>query len=173
VEHTLNEKNILYCMSSPFVVDLTEFFQDRKNIYFILEFVNGGEMFTVIQKQRKRRFSPEQTTFFAAQTVLAFEYLHNLDVLHRDLKPENVLIDYKGCVKLTDFGFAKRVDDMTWGSVLTLHPISAPRRLPSPIDLRSNSTTYRTVPTRQVHDVWHTRVPCSGNYREQGLQSRS
>eukprot|EP00035_Acanthoeca_spectabilis_P034958 m.31777 g.31777 ORF g.31777 m.31777 type:complete len:398 (-) comp6969_c0_seq1:159-1352(-) len=114
VEHTLNEKNILYCMASPFVVDLTEFFQDRKNIYFILEFVNGGEMFTVIQKQRRRRFSPEQTQFFAAQAVLAFEYLHNLDVLHRDLKPENVLIDYKGCAKLTDFGFAKRVDDMTY-----------------------------------------------------------
>ena len=111
VEHTLNEKNILYCMASPFVVDLTEFFQDRKNIYFILEFVNGGEMFTVIQKQRRRRFSPEQTQFFAAQAVLAFEYLHNLDVLHRDLKPENVLIDYKGCAKLTDFGFAKRVDE--------------------------------------------------------------
>jgi len=114
VEHTLNEKNILYCMESPFVVDLTDFFQDRKNIYFILEFVNGGEMFTVIQKQRRRRFTADQTQYFAAQMICAFEYLHNLDVLHRDLKPENVLIDYKGCAKLTDFGFAKRVDDMTY-----------------------------------------------------------
>lgn len=48
------------------------------------------------------------------QTISAFEYLHNLDVIHRDLKPENLLIDYKGNVKLTDFGFAKRVSDVTF-----------------------------------------------------------
>lgn len=114
VEHTLNEKNILFCMESTFVVDLTEFFQDSKNLYFILEFAPGGEMFTIIQKQRKRRFSPEQTQFFAAQTICAFEYLHNLDVIHRDLKPENMLIDHRGNCKLTDFGFAKRVDDITY-----------------------------------------------------------
>lgn len=114
VEHTLNEKNILFCMESTFVVDLTEFFQDSKNLYFILEFAPGGEMFTIIQKQRRRRFTPEQTQFFAAQTISAFEYLHNLDVIHRDLKPENMLIDHKGNCKLTDFGFAKRVDDITY-----------------------------------------------------------
>ena len=93
---------------STFVVDLTEFFQDSKNLYFILEFAPGGEMFTIIQKQRRRRFTAEQTQFFAAQTIAAFEYLHNLDVVHRDLKPENMLIDHKGNAKLTDFGFAKR-----------------------------------------------------------------
>lgn len=114
VEHTLNEKNILFCMESPFVVDLTEFFQDSRNLYFVLEFAPGGEMFTIIQKQRKRRFTADQTQFFAAQTILAFEYLHNLDVIHRDLKPENMLIDHKGNAKLTDFGFAKRVDDITY-----------------------------------------------------------
>ena len=46
--------------------------------------------------------------------MLAFEYLHNLDILHRDLKPENMLIDHRGNAKLTDFGFAKRVDDRTF-----------------------------------------------------------
>lgn len=114
VEHTLNEKNILLCMNSPFVVGLTEFFQDSKNLYFILEFCNGGEMFTIIQKQRRRRFTEEQTRFFAAQVICAFEYLHNLDVMHRDLKPENMLIDHRGNAKLTDFGFAKRVEDVTF-----------------------------------------------------------
>eukprot|EP00041_Stephanoeca_diplocostata_P011120 m.180525 g.180525 ORF g.180525 m.180525 type:complete len:393 (+) comp18422_c0_seq1:248-1426(+) len=114
VEHTLNEKNILFCMNSPFVVKLFEFFQDAKNLYFVLEFVSGGEMFTVLQRSRRRKFSSEQTQYFAAQTISAFEYLHNLDVIHRDLKPENLLIDHKGNVKLTDFGFAKRVSDVTF-----------------------------------------------------------
>ena len=58
VEHTVNEKNILYCMTSAFVVRLFDFFQDQKNIYLMLEFVNGGEMFSVLQRQRRRRWAP-------------------------------------------------------------------------------------------------------------------
>mmetsp|Transcript_19481 Transcript_19481/g.50681 ORF Transcript_19481/g.50681 Transcript_19481/m.50681 type:complete len:391 (-) Transcript_19481:211-1383(-) len=114
VEHTRNEKNILFCMKNPFIVGLRDYYQDAKCLYFVLEFVNGGEMFTHIQKQKRRRFTAEQTRFFAAETVLAFEYLHNLDIIFRDLKPENMLIDHRGHVRLTDFGFAKRVDDKTW-----------------------------------------------------------
>ena len=114
VEHTTNEKNILYAISFPFIVKLFDYFQDTKSLYFVLEFVNGGEMFTHIQKQKKHRFDEDQTRFFAAETVLAFEYLHNLDIVFRDLKPENMLIDYRGHIRVTDFGFAKRVDDKTW-----------------------------------------------------------
>lgn len=114
VEHTCNEKNILFCMKSPFIVALFDYFQDARCLYFVLEFVNGGEMFTHIQKQKKRRFNYEQTRFFAAETILAFEYLHNLDIIFRDLKPENMLIDHRGHIRLTDFGFAKRVEDKTW-----------------------------------------------------------
>jgi len=114
IEHTMNEKNILFCTYNPFIVRLYDYFQDVKNLYMVLEFVNGGEMFTHIQKQKRRRFTAEQTRFFAAETVLAFEYLHNLDIIFRDLKPENMLIDDRGHVRLTDFGFAKRVEDKTW-----------------------------------------------------------
>lgn len=114
IEHTMHEKNILFSMACPFIVSLYDYFQDTKCLYFVLEFVNGGEMFTHIQKQKRRRFTAEQTRFFAAETVLAFEYLHNLDIIFRDLKPENMLIDYRGHIRLTDFGFAKRVEDKTW-----------------------------------------------------------
>lgn len=112
VEHTANEKNILLCITCPFIVRLMDYFQDKKNLFFVLEYINGGEMFTHIH--RNRRFSLEVARFFTAEIVLAFEYLHNIDVLYRDLKPENVLIDYQGHLRITDFGFAKRVSDRTW-----------------------------------------------------------
>lgn len=114
IEHTQNEKNILFCMNSPLIVRLFDYFQDSRMLYLVLEFINGGEMFTHIQKQKNHCFNSKVTKFFAAETVLAFEYLHNLDVIFRDLKPENMLIDSRGHIRLTDFGFAKRVTDKTW-----------------------------------------------------------
>jgi protein kinase A len=58
--------------------------QDSKNLFFALEYINGGEMFTHIH--RNRYFSQEVARFYAAQVVLGFEYLHNLDIIYRDLK---------------------------------------------------------------------------------------
>jgi len=69
----------------------------------------GGEVFSHLR--RAGRFSNDTTKYYAAQIILAIEYLHNLDIIYRDLKPENLLIDHKGNIKITDFGFAKKVED--------------------------------------------------------------
>jgi serine/threonine protein kinase len=73
----------------------------------------GGELFSVL---RAKTFFDEHTArFFAAGVVLAFEYMHSKGIIYRDLKPENLLLDARGYLKITDFGFAKKVGDQrTW-----------------------------------------------------------
>ncbi|XP_015038504.2 cAMP-dependent protein kinase catalytic subunit 2 isoform X3 [Drosophila pseudoobscura] len=60
-----------------------------------------------------RKFSEKQSRFYASQVVLALEYMHYMNLMYRDLKPENILLDVNGYIKLTDFGFTKRVEGRT------------------------------------------------------------
>jgi len=107
VEHTLNEKRILQGLNFPFLVQLAYCFKDTSNLYLVLNFENGGELFTHLRKSR--RFSEPMARFYSSQVVLAFEFLHSLDIIYRDLKPENMLICSNGYTKITDLGFAKRL----------------------------------------------------------------
>ncbi|TPX47103.1 hypothetical protein SeMB42_g03457 [Synchytrium endobioticum] len=112
VEHINSEKAILSAIRFPFIVNLLCTFQDEKNLYMLLEYVPGGELFSHLRKAG--RFPNDVARFYAAQIVLAIEYLHNQDIVYRDLKPENLLIDQNGNIRITDFGFAKIVEDRTW-----------------------------------------------------------
>ncbi len=60
------------------------------------------------------RFTNETARFYTAEILLAFQHLHDFNIVYRDLKPENLLITRSGHIKITDFGFAKIVTDRTW-----------------------------------------------------------
>ena len=112
VEHINNEPTILREISHPFLVNLWDAFQDDTHLFMVMDYVPGGELFSMLRKEKK--FSEHTAKFYAAEVLLALAYLHENGIVYRDLKPENILIDARGHVKVTDFGFAKRVDDMTW-----------------------------------------------------------
>lgn len=82
----------------------------------LLEFVIGGELFTRLRKVGK--FANNHGRFYAGQIALCLQYLHEQTgqgcIIYRDLKPENVLFDDRGYIKVTDFGFAKKIEDRTW-----------------------------------------------------------
>ncbi|KAJ3220595.1 camp-dependent protein kinase catalytic subunit [Chytriomyces hyalinus] len=113
VEHILNEKKILAMLDMPFLVGMQAAFQDAGHLYLVLEYVQGGELFTFLR--RCGRFENNMARFYGAEVTVAFEYLHARHIAYRDLKPENLLIDAKGHIKITDFGFAKQIkEDQTW-----------------------------------------------------------
>ncbi|KAJ2852736.1 cAMP-dependent protein kinase catalytic subunit [Coemansia brasiliensis] len=112
VEHVNSERRILAECSCPFIVYMLGTCQDRQNLYFFMEYVVGGELFTYLR--RYHRFPPPVAKFYAAEVLLALEYLHERSIIWRDTKPENILLDERGHVKLTDMGFAKKVVDRTW-----------------------------------------------------------
>mmetsp|Transcript_32991 Transcript_32991/g.65628 ORF Transcript_32991/g.65628 Transcript_32991/m.65628 type:complete len:325 (-) Transcript_32991:729-1703(-) len=112
VEHVKTEKHILERISHPFIVNLFGAFKDPKNLYLMMEYIIGGEFFSHLRKAG--RFTNDTSKFYAAEITLVFAYLHDLSILYRDLKPENLLLDRAGHCKVTDFGFAKKVEYRTW-----------------------------------------------------------
>ncbi|KAG5421276.1 pka1 [Candida metapsilosis] len=112
VEHTNDERRMLKLAQHPFIIRMWGTFQDCHNLFMIMDYIEGGELFSLLRKSQ--RFPTPVAKFYAAETFLAIEYLHNLDIIYRDLKPENILLDKNGHIKLTDFGFAKEVQDVTY-----------------------------------------------------------
>lgn len=84
-------------------------FQSPNRLYFVLDYVNGGDLFHHLRK--KVRFTEKEVKFFAAEVILALEYLHEKGFIYRDLKPENILVTSDGHLKLTDFGLSKEITD--------------------------------------------------------------
>ncbi|EFX03875.1 serine/threonine-protein kinase psk1 [Grosmannia clavigera kw1407] len=107
IEQTKTERQILESVNRhPFVVKLFYAFQDREKLYLILEYGQGGELFTHLSAERM--FSESTAGFYMAEMVLALSHLHDtLGVVYRDLKPENCLLDADGHLLLTDFGLSK------------------------------------------------------------------
>ncbi len=98
VKHIMAERNVLvHNIAHPFLVALYYSFQTNDKLYFVLDYVNGGELFFHLQRQRV--FSENRSKFYAAEISAAIGYLHSKSIIYRDLKPENILIDSQVSVK--------------------------------------------------------------------------
>lgn len=114
LEHVLAENRVLQTLNHPNLVRLYSSFQTADRLYFVMEYVNGGELFYHIGKEK--RFTEDRVRFYAAQILVALQYLHQKEIVYRDLKLENLLIDQDGYIKITDFGLCKEgigTDDTT------------------------------------------------------------
>ncbi|XP_008945909.1 PREDICTED: ribosomal protein S6 kinase alpha-5-like, partial [Merops nubicus] len=105
-EHTKTERQVLeHIRQSPFLVTLHYAFQTDTKLHLILDYINGGELFTHLS--HRERFSENEVQIYIGEIVLALEHLHKLGIIYRDIKLENILLDSDGHVVLTDFGLSK------------------------------------------------------------------
>lgn len=105
VESILAERDILISVRNPFVVRFFYSFTCRENLYLVMEYLNGGDLYSLLRNLGC--LDEDVARVYIAEVVLALEYLHSLRVVHRDLKPDNLLIAHDGHLKLTDFGLSK------------------------------------------------------------------
>ena len=113
------EKNILLKVDHPFIVKLVKCLEDKKNIYFLMEYLKGKELFDVIRDIGL--LNKEQTNFYIASMLIAINYLHTRKIIYRDIKPENIIVERNGYLKIIDFGTAKEIEDRTKTIIGTPH----------------------------------------------------
>ncbi|XP_058719152.1 cAMP-dependent protein kinase catalytic subunit PRKX isoform X2 [Poecile atricapillus] len=111
-QHVHNEKSVLKEVNHPFLIRLFWTNHDERFLYMLMEYVPGGELFSYLRNMG--RFNNSTGLFYSTEIICAIEYLHSKEIVYRDLKPENILLDKEGHIKLTDFGFAKKLVDRTW-----------------------------------------------------------
>jgi len=107
VKRVLTEREILCTADHPFIITLYWSFQSVDKLYFVMEYCAGGEFFRMLQKQSHKCLPEDFVRFYAAEVLLALEYLHMMGFIYRDLKPENILLHASGHIRLTDFDLSK------------------------------------------------------------------
>ncbi|GMF53920.1 unnamed protein product [[Candida] boidinii] len=114
VESTKSEKRVFLIANRgvhPFLLNLHQCFQTENRIYFVMEYISGGDLMWHVQKER---FSLRRAQFYAAEVLLALSFLHENGVVYRDLKLDNILLTTDGHIKLGDYGLCK--EDMWYGN---------------------------------------------------------
>ena len=106
VKSVLYEKTLLSNLTHSFIVNMHFSFQDKDNLYLIMDYLSGGDLRYNLSHYKKQ-FSEKQAQFFIACIILALEYIHNKGIIHRDIKPENLVFDNIGYLRVTDFGIAR------------------------------------------------------------------
>ena len=102
----INEKNIMFSIKHPFIFSIITTFKTNDFLFFLLEYIDGISLREHINNPKRELRNLNEAKFFLGTMALVLHYLQKQKIIHRDLKPENIMIDYKGYLKVIDFGIA-------------------------------------------------------------------
>ncbi|CAG9332010.1 unnamed protein product [Blepharisma stoltei] len=105
LKYAIAECKILKSIRHPFIIPIYWAFQTNRHLFMTLEYCPNGDLSLILE--HAHYLSTEISKFYIAETILAIEHLHSMDIVYRDLKPQNILVDEFGHIRLADFGLAK------------------------------------------------------------------
>ena len=106
IENIFHERDILLNLYNNNIINIYCTFQDKNNIYMIMDYLAGKDLRNLMKNNKNRKFKENEIIFFAACIILGLEYIHSNNIIHRDIKPENLLFDSKFFLRIGDFGVA-------------------------------------------------------------------
>jgi classical protein kinase C len=172
VESIRSEKRVFLVANRerhPFLTNLPACFQTETRVYFVMEYISGGDLMLHIQRGQ---FGTKRAQFYAAEVCLALKYFHENGVIYRDLKLDNILLTLDGHIKVADYGLCK--EDMWYGSTTStfcgtpefMAPEVCPSLPPTPTPCALYSHEQITDPPRQkirprrrLVGLWRANLP--------------
>ena len=143
------ETNLMQKLNHPNITKILEMFEDDKFILIIMEYINGGNLFSFVKKRRK--LSEKISKFLFRQIILGIKHIHSKNIVHRDIKLENILIDLNNRIKICDFGIGVILNSE---DELLYDQCGTPMYMAPEILLSSNKKGYKGFPV----DVWSAGI---------------
>jgi len=107
VQDLFSERSVLRRSKHPFIVKLEYTFQSEHKLFFVMEYLQGGDLDALLNSVESKKFDEPTARFYAAEVWMALQYLHDNNIIYRDLKPENILLGSNSHACLSDFGLSK------------------------------------------------------------------
>lgn len=142
--HVMRERNIMVSLKHPLIANLVATFQDKHNLYMVIDLYHGGELYSILYNKKKAQpgLPLPWVQFYGACVYESLAYLHSHYIAYRDLKPENILIDKDGYCVMIDFGMAKVVNGKTYSKCGTAEYIAPEILLSRGYDMRADLWSY-------------------------------
>ena len=131
------------------ITKILEVFNDEEYMLIIMEYINGGNLFSFVKKRRK--LSEKMSKFLFRQIILGIQHIHSKNVVHRDIKLENILIDFNNNVKICDFGIGKVLNSE---DELLYDKCGTPMYMAPEIILSNDDNGYKGFPV----DIWSSGI---------------
>ena len=143
------ETNLMRKLNHPNITKILEMFEDEKYILIIMEYINGGNLFSFVKKRRK--LTEKISKFLFKQIILGIKHIHSQNIVHRDVKLENILIDLNNTIKICDFGIGRILSSP---DELIHDQCGTPMYMAPEILLSSKEKGYKGFPV----DIWSAGI---------------